>query len=328
MSDVKLYKNDHGEVSKDDMIAKIVPDKVTECAVYLGVTDVCSSSKTVEKIAQVIEAKSTNDAEIISEAKEQLGCKTEKCVLVKLRNDLGQNVAKSEIDARFKISGPNDISLLSNYNIDETLKQWQIKFKDFYAYNFNMLNYAEYSLKDGYVMNSPDTLATVSFEELYKNGYRCAACVINSDKYQGRGKHWMALFIDARDGAKWSVEFFNSSGNAPAPEWINWQVKTCAQMNEVIKQNNLKAKASIVRVTSIRHQHSKTECGLYSLFYIYSRLNGIPYTYFSTTPVQDQLMFEFRQHLFDDPKNPEKLGVSGGKFVWDKYKKEVRVQWE
>ncbi len=325
---VQLYKNDHGEVPKDSIVSAIVPDKVSECAIYLGRTDVCSSSKTVEKIANAIDIRSNDEAVIIETAKEKLDCKTEKCVIMKLRGTLGDDLVKSEIDARFKISGPNDISLLSNYNIDESLKQWQHKFKDFYAYNFNMLNYADYSLESGYVVNKPDTLATVSFVDLYKQGYRCAACVINSDKYQGRGKHWMALFIDARDNAKWSVEFFNSSGNAPAPEWINWQVKTKAQMEEVASQNGLKVSISIVRVTTIRHQHSRTECGLYSLFYIYSRLNSVPYKYFATTPVPDQLMFEFRQHLFDDPKNPEKLGVSGGKFIWDKYKKEVRVQWE
>jgi hypothetical protein len=62
---------------------------------------------------------------------------------------------------------------------------------------------------------------------------------------------------------------------------------------------------------------------LYSLFYIFARLNGVPKEYFIKNPVPDQLMFEFRQLLFSGEK-----GLTGGKFNWDKYRGQVSVSWE
>ncbi len=121
-----------------------------------------------------------------------------------------------------------------------------------------------------------------------------------------------------------SVEFFNSSGNAPAPEWVNWLEKTRVIMENIADNQHIKNyKVSVIKVTSIRHQKSKSECGLYSLFYIWARLNDVPVEYFTTNPIADQLMFEFRQHLFDDPQH-KSLKV----FDWDKYKNTVKIEWE
>jgi len=329
------YKNNHEHVAKDGQIQKLIPDEITECALYLEKKygEPCSDSDTVNAIGAAIGVKG-DPARIIAEAKTKLACEDEKCVLRKLEHKIGSELVRAQIDTRFKLRGPNGIELLSNFDIDGTLKQWCARFKDFYPYNFNMLNYMDYSIRDGYVTPAADTLATVKFQDLYAQGYRCGACVINSDRYQGRGKHWMALFFDARS-PKWSVEFFNSGGNAPAAEWVNWLLKTQEQMQDVAKsiraRNATEITVDVVKSSSIRHQHSRTECGLYSLFYIYARLCGTPYGYFRTTPVPDQLMFELRQHLFIDKDNGHSgLVTQGGKpvFNFDEFKKKIKVQWE
>jgi hypothetical protein len=391
MSVVK-YHNDHNAVKKDSIIENLIPNEITECALYLQkkVGEPCSTDETINKIAETLEINGDPN-EIISAAKTSLGCNTEKCVLESLRDKIGSERVKAEINTRFKLVGPNGIELLSNFDIDDTLMQWTCKWKKFFPYNFNMINYASYSLDYGHVINKPDTLATISFSDLYygkikkehkyekitrdetdkyakviygdiaktglknkssnadssvlfaaidgQNGavdiasdiprYNCGGCVINSDKYQGRGKHWMALFFDAR-GDEWSVEFFNSGGNGPAPEWINWVLKTCEQMKDVAAENGRRVNITPVRSSSIRHQHSKTECGLYSLFYIYARLCGVPYSYFHKNPIPDQLMFELRQHLFAAPGGHKGIEIQNGvpKFNFDKYKNEIKIEWE
>jgi hypothetical protein len=386
MSVVK-YHNDHGAVEKDATIAKLIPTHITECALYLQkeVGEPCSTDSTVEKVAEILNI-SGGPSEVISAAKSALGCGTEKCVLESLGDKIGAERVKAEINTRFKLVGPNGIELLSNFDIDDTLLQWTCRWKNFFPYNFNMINYASYSLDYGQVINKPDTLATISFADLYYGkvrkehkyeklsrddagkyakiiygdiaktglrskgangndtfidiggqadnmdnplGYNCGACVINSDKYQGRGKHWMALFFDAR-GDNWSVEFFNSGGNGPAPEWINWVLKTCEQMKEVAAERGIKVTITPVRSSSIRHQHSKTECGLYSLFYIYARLCGVPYAYFHSNPIPDQLMFELRQHLFAAEGGHKGIEIVNGtpRFNFDKYKNEIKIEWE
>ena len=53
-----------------------------------------------------------------------------------------------------------------------------------------------------------------------------------------------------------------------------------------------------VAVTSMDHQESQTECGLYALYYIRRRLEGEPYSFFETELVPDSAMAAFRMHVF------------------------------
>ena len=315
--------------------SNIIPKYIDECALYLQKPpgSVCMSDGMVREVGRTIGA-AGKPPEILSVAKQKTGCTTERCVLQKLAPVLGESRVKAEINTYLKLTGPTDTQLLSNVNIDRTLQQWALKFSDFFPYNFNMINYATHSYRDGYIYNTPDTLATIHFIDLYTGEYdgrkyRCAACVINSDTYQGPGKHWMALFADARDDERWTVEFFNSSGNAPAPEWVSWMERTKLEMEMISERFRKYVDVDVVRVSSIRQQKSRTECGVYSLFYIWSRLNGVPYEYFRENRISDELMFEFRQHLFasDAPWNVE-VGENIKKFDWDKFQSMVRIQWE
>lgn len=324
---------DHN-IQRDEIVKQLIPEVITECAVHLDKKpgEPCSSDSTVKKIGEIVGVQGPPQ-QVIAEAKAKLGCNTEKCVLEKLDDKIGHNIVKAEIATHLKIRGPTDAGLLSNVNIDGVLQQWTRSFDDFFAYNFNMRNYASYSWRNGHVVDSPDTLATIQFTDLYFGNYpsddgrgkkyRCAACVINTHPYQNSGEHWMALFVDARADDRWTVEFFNSSGNAPLPEYVNWLVKTKNFLEDIAEREHKKVKVEIVRVTGIRHQKSRSECGLYSLFYIWARLHKIPPEYFLHNKIPDKYMFEFRQHLFNDPKH-----VKLGRFDWDEYSKHVNIQWE
>jgi hypothetical protein len=58
-------------------------------------------------------------------------------------------------------------------------------------------------------------------------------------------------------------------------------------------------KCNFVKVTDIQHQREDTaNCGSYALFYIWKRLNGIPYTYFAENKIKDEHMEEFRKFLY------------------------------
>lgn len=316
----RSYHNPKTHIDKPAELKKLIPDNIGECALYLGKrpNEPCSSEPVIERIAEAVGARGDSAAEKLQHAKEALGCGTEVCVLKKMAGQLPREVIEREINTHIKLHGPTDTALLSNEHIDRTLQQWRGLRKDFFAYNFNMIDYAKYSWRDGAVQNEPDTLATVDWRDLYNNGFRCSACVINSDSYHGRGKHWMALFVDTRGADRWSVEFFNSSGNAPAAAWVNWLIKTRDQLETI----QPRPKVEIIRVCNIRQQQSKTECGVYSLFYIWARLNNYPPEFFQEHIIPDQFMMEFRQHLFRNEK------ISLKKFNFDEYAKMTKVTWE
>jgi hypothetical protein len=322
---ISKYNNNYNEHAvKDSILSKLIPDKISECALYAQKRNgVCISDNLVNRIGKSLNIRG-EPADVMKSAKSKLSCNTEKCVVEKVATNIDYIEAKREVNLYLKIAGPLSTDLLSNVNIDKTLFQWSQMYKDFYPYCFNMVNYASYSYRQGRVVNKPDSLATILFTDLYfgefGKEYRCAACVINTDTYQGPGKHWMALFADARDN-EWTVEFFNSSGNAPSPEWVNWMVKTKIGMEHIADRLKLNKKIEMLKVSNIRHQQSLTECGLYSLFYIWARLNRIPPQYFMENPIPDQLMFEFRHHLFHSEEIIEN-------FDWKKYKSKNNIKWE
>lgn len=328
-------KSDVKSNFKDDVTKTLIPNNISECSLMAvmasatNMTGTCMSEKMAHTVYSL-----TNTHDMPS-AKAALRCETERCVLGKLERDIEhelnepnvpnqlndtRGIVRKEISLRLKIVGPTDNKLLNNVDIDTSMQQWAAYRREFYPYNFHMLNYASYSYRHGRVYNTPDTLATIPFDALYQGKlgqkYTCAGCIINTDTYQGDGVHWMALFVDSRTNPA-TAEFFNSSGNAPAPEWVNWMEKT---KNIMLA---LGLNATSVRASTIRHQKSRTECGLYSLFYVWARLHNIPVGYFAKNRIPDQLMFEFRQHLFDDPLRPAMK-----KFDWDEYVATTKLTWE
>lgn len=319
----KITGGVHKPAVKDATTQVLIPDNISECALAshntltraANDTPTCMSNRMANAVV-VAAGVST-----VAEAKSVFGCATERCVLTKLQSKIGADQVAREISLYLKIRGPTNNTLLNNVHIDETMQQWAAHNPTFYPYNFHMLNYASFSYHNGIVHNTPDTLVTIPFDMLYKgqlgHKYLCAGCIINTDTYQGDGVHWMALFADART-TPWTAEFFNSSGNAPAPEWVNWMEKTKNIMLGLGAPD-----AKVVRASTIRHQKSRTECGLYSLFYVWARLHGIPASYFADNRIPDQLMFEFRQHLFDDPSRPAMR-----KFDWDEYVATTKLSWE
>lgn len=304
-------------------VASLIPEHIdSECSLIKYKDGkpcaVCSSNATIKLLTADLNIKAEDPVDALNILKTQTNCDTERCVLDALKHKHKQQIS-AELFTNFKHPGPTDDKLLSNYNIDDILKQYSLWFNDFTYLNFNMRNYADYSFRDGYIENNPDTLATVKVSDWYP-AKKKLGCVINTDTYQGPGKHWMALFVDTTV-TPCSVEFFNSSGNAPLLEYQRWLEKTKLQLED------LKLPAKTYAVSKIQHQDSRSECGVYSLLYIYARLKGIPVEVFQNKKIDDALCFHFRQLIFTG-KAIFDHSKTGGKFDWNAYQKVVPIKWE
>lgn len=297
-----------------ESVLNLIPEQVRGlCSLTSAGTPSCLEPEEERAVAHATGSRS------IDEARQKTGCNDTKCVIERAAHAIGAAVARDMIKRNFKLEGPTDNSLLSDINIDNTLRQWAAYFKDFFPYNFNMRNYAQYHYNNGEVLDGPDTLATINVADLYAKGFRRAACVINSDKYQGGGIHWMCLYVDMPGKtAPATVEFFNSAGGCAQVEWHNWLVKTKTELKTAGFSN-----VQIVNCGRIVHQDSMSECGVYSLYYTWARLNGIPAKDICARKIPDKYMFEFRQHLFANP-----IATKDGKFAWDEYQKQVKIKWQ
>lgn len=255
----------------------------------------------------------TPEAAVVREAAAVLGCSSESCVLVKLRQRrlVSEQDIRAEFARRFKPAGPRDSrALLSNSNIDGVLRRWADEFPDFCPCPFAMADFETNG--DAFAQADPAQLRLDG--EARGAPCRTFACVHNTDVSSGPGIHWVAVFVDMRPEpagpGQWSVEYFNSAGRPPARPIVRWMERVRAQLVAARAQlsagKELPAEAGKVEtraVTSVAHQKSQTECGPYALYYIRRRLEGAPIDEFADPlrRVSDAAMEEFRRHLFRAP---------------------------
>jgi len=267
-------------------------------------------------------------ARIISEAAEVVGCNSETCVFAAPAVRAFAKVSKKEgvifrQAERFAVVGPREsTSLLSDSNLDDTLRLWsRHEFKQFFPIKFAMTDFASTDSHLGAVDvgdivtgREPVIIDVDRTRRQYQDVSvlrKCLtmACIINTDVSSGPGKHWVCLFIDcrpgSRDSAPWTVEFFNSTGNPPARPIVRWMEEARATLQNARAALHGSGAVMTVPVTLIRHQFKNTECGVYVLFYIRSRLEGRPFAVFTDgAPIRDEKMEAFRRRLFSRHRIP------------------------
>lgn len=192
----------------------------------------------------------------------------------------------------YKVRGPADsTALLNNMNIDSVMEQWARNYrmhgKAFYHMAFQMIDFAE----------TGGELANLSLAELINKKYDCFGVVINTDVSTGGGKHWFCVYGDlcheGTDADPIVIEFFNSSGNGPVDQMLEWMEGTIHEM-----WRDHKLRVEWVRAAPTRLQNSNTECGMWSLMYIKNRLDGHDVDYFYKAGIKDSDMIKARQQLF------------------------------
>ena len=269
----------------------------------------------------------TPEGRAVRAAAEATNCASESCVLlspefrafVREQRLLDPRALEADLLRRFKEKGPrHSLGLLSNFNIDGTMRRWARKFDFFYPCPFAMMDFDS----NGDLFGSLDVADVLSgrLEADLGEGRRrgrphsVLGCVLNTDTSRGPGKHWVAVFVDCR-APPWSVEYFNSAGNPPSRAVTAWMERTRVRLGGLWAREAPGAGRDgagqsgaggapplSVAVTRVDHQQSQTECGLYALFYIRRRLEGTPFSFFFEQLVPDAAMTKFREHIFRSEK--------------------------
>lgn len=259
----------------------------------------CSSTRTINLMSKFI--KSNNN--VIEKIENELKCDTESCVLTHpafsefVRKETGNlDVIKQDLYVNFKTKGPrNNTDLLNNFNIDDTLLRWGREFREFYPCPFSMIDFktvdSEFGCADLYKVFSGQAYYKDPINGEQEGPFNTYGCVLNTDVSTGRGKHWVCMFVDCRS-SMWTIEYFNSSGNPPHIDVTEWME---TQRNKLLKIHD---NVETITVTNIVHQKSNTECGMYVLYYIRSRLDGVDYKHFLSKRIDDSEVTKFRKHVF------------------------------
>jgi len=216
-----------------------------------------------------------------------------------------------------KTNFKNGTALTTNREIDKILILWSkinfdkdendpnrinVGIKYLYTMPIQMIDFA------GTDKFSPTELGELDMvKDVIQKGYKTFAVILNTDVRTGGGIHWFPLFCDFRTDP-YTVEYFNSSGKHPRPQVNDWIVKTVNRINSFKERggestNRIIRRVKRVILEGLQHQQSETECGLYSLYYIYNRLQGVPVEAFvgmkgGRRVIKDREMTTFRCVLF------------------------------
>jgi hypothetical protein len=111
--------------------------------------------------------------------------------------------------------------------------------------------------------------------------------VFNTDVYGGRGIHWIAVFCDTNK----DISFFNSNG-VLRQERVPQSIQRF--MNKIQKKLKIKKYIKCKRL-----QSSNSECGMFCIWYILTRLSGKNHRECMKDNVTDEQMMTMRKKLFD-----------------------------
>lgn len=288
--------------------------------------DCALSSTKGDTCLKVVEDKVLKDViETTIEAfKKKSGCETDECVLERAVKDNDTRYAISATVFKVPTTSFDHNYWMNNTEIDSVMFQLRCHFPGFAHSFIHMIDLKSFppsnkKLFDYPVLSIPEIDFAKEFKQqkqlsTYKDApLHSFGVVCNTDSSKGSGQHWFSVFIstDNRDpddpSKKWiRIELFNSAGGKPRNAEFNkfWE-KTAL---EIARETG--CKCTYDEITNIQHQSSDTgNCGSYSLFYIYARLNKANASDFNRPHkiVSDKKMKEFREVCFRIDERPTDL---------------------
>lgn len=179
----------------------------------------------------------------------------------------------------FKPRGPDgQYDWLSSIDIANVMEQYMKKYKDFVFFGPLPIDFA----------NFESGLNKLNLKKLRKTKKKIGI-IFNTDPSYKSGEHWISMFIDLENK---TICFFDSVGSTPPPEVIVF-------MNKMIKMAKEQLNIRLKKIINTKqHQYKNTECGVYSLYFIISRLQGKSCDFINNKIVKDEEINKMRKKFF------------------------------
>ena len=264
----------------------------------------CYTNESLEKIKNLWNARhpdkkiiSNDSREIWENLKENMKniCSSEKCWLN--QKFIDNNLSKELQAYTFAPSSPaswknNPYEWLSSTDIDNVMKQYENKYKNFEFIGPSPIDFDKHMLYNECIW---EELCKFELKNYIKRGKTKIGIVFNTDPHYLSGSHWISLFIDIKNKY---IFYFDSNGHKIPPE-INRLVKRIINQSNTNPLNlNLKYSDNFKK----RHQKEDSECGMYALYFIIMLLTEEKKPeYFNNKSIKisDNEMNELRKKYFD-----------------------------
>jgi len=173
--------------------------------------------------------------------------------------------------------------------IDHLERQFEHVFKEYNYIGSFPIDFDKHT-KTGECLVS--TLCSMDIKSLYEKGCRQIGIIFNTDVSTGPGQHWIAVFCDIRPELEYPrMTYFDSYAQKPERQiqvlMRRWKKQWDA--------TGIHKKAMKLTYNGTRHQYKDSECGMYSVYFHYCSLLGIP----METRIPDEVVMGLRGVLFN-----------------------------
>jgi hypothetical protein len=172
---------------------------------------------------------------------------------------------------------------LSTFNINDSMLQYERKFKGFKFFGAVPMDFADLSdLEAG----------RIDYKKYIKNGITKIGLIFNLDDHDQPGSHWTAMYTDLDKG---DIFYFDSFAVKP-------EQRVRALMREQTRfLKSIGKKVDTIRIDYNKTQHQKgnTECGVYSMNFLIRMARGDDFDKLCSNPISDERMNKCRAVYFD-----------------------------
>lgn len=236
-------------------------------------------------------------AEIDSRMQHTTQCSTEMCWA-----DLDTNTTEY-VKSAFRPPMPhswkaNPSEWLSTSDIQNVMKQYEQSHKGFYFVGAVPVDFAG-PHDDGQMGKCVvQALCAVRVKQWWKRGIRQVGIVYNLDAHDEPGSHWVSSFIDLQDCI---VCYYDSFGAEPPYEIHSFLNNVSTQLSDFHDGQRCD-----VQTNHYRHQFKNTECGIYSMYFIATMLEGErTYDDFVQNGLNDTQMNAYRHTFYNTLRDYE-----------------------
>lgn len=198
-------------------------------------------------------------------------CSDEICWVEKLKLINDKNITESLLPETPYEWNSDPHTWLSNIDIDNVMYQYEksenykdFKFLGVFPVDFRSTEYTGSCLYR--------EICSLDIKELYEKGIKHIGMIINLDKHNEPGSHWVALFICIDPNKNYFGSYYYDSNAVEPPTTIK------DFMTDLYKQSIYNFNSSHqfkIEYNKKRHQFKNSECGMFSMVFLIRWLNYI-----------------------------------------------------
>lgn len=206
----------------------------------------------------------------------QKKCNDDACII-----DSKEFLVEKSVKNRLKPKKPKGkYTWLSTTDINDVMYQYENKYNDFKYLGTVPMDFVEIY----------DYLKNFDLKYFLSNGKRRFGIVFNLDKSHQSGSHWVSMYMCIKNN-KCEINFFDSVSTSPPKEvWDFIEI--------IYLQSKSINSSTAININQIQHQFKNSECGVYSLNFLISQLDGVNFMKILRNKLDDERMNKHRNIFF------------------------------